>query len=159
MLFYSVFQTFYRKKNNSSVVLKIVNPEGPLGSYLCVVTLSALLITCQFLFCGTKKINRNFYWLKNSSFSFLFLVDFLISCFIMCLDHSLTMEDYAFFIKSIFYFLWNLIVNLRNMFLGLSHLSSWPSCLVWKCIFPNSYFILFFPGYLLSWDIITGIEF
>ena len=26
------------EKNNSSVVLKSLNPEGPLGSYLCDVT-------------------------------------------------------------------------------------------------------------------------
>ena len=43
MLFYSVFQTFHRK-NDSSVVLKSLNPEGPLDSYLYEVILPALLI-------------------------------------------------------------------------------------------------------------------
>ena len=48
MLFYSVFQTFHRKKNDSSVVLKSHNPGGPLGSYLWDVPLPALLVTSFF---------------------------------------------------------------------------------------------------------------
>ena len=67
MLFYSVFQTFH-KKNDS---LKSLNPEGPLGSHLCDVILHAILITCQFLFCGTKKVNRRFYRVKKIFLSFL----------------------------------------------------------------------------------------
>ena len=49
VIFPSVFQTFHRK-NDHSIVLRSLNPEGPLGSYLCDVTLPALLITCQFSF-------------------------------------------------------------------------------------------------------------
>ena len=37
MLFCSIFQTF-RRKNDSSGILKSLNPGGPLGSYLCDVT-------------------------------------------------------------------------------------------------------------------------
>ena len=37
VLFYSVFHAFHRK-NNSSIVLQNLNPEGPSDSYVCEVT-------------------------------------------------------------------------------------------------------------------------
>ena len=37
------------EKNDDLVILKSLNPKGPLGSYLCDVTLPSLLISCQFL--------------------------------------------------------------------------------------------------------------
>ena len=40
VLFHSVFHTFHRK-NDSSVTLRSLNPEGPLGSYLYDITLPA----------------------------------------------------------------------------------------------------------------------
>ena len=116
MLLYSVFQTFHRKNDSS----KNLNPEGPLGRYLCDVTLPTLLITCQFLFCGTKKVNRIFYWVKKSNFPFFTLVYFLISCFLMFHYHSF-MADSVIFFKSIFNFLLFLIVNLLHMFSRLSY--------------------------------------
>ena len=60
VLFYSVFQTFQRK-NDRSVILKSLNPEGPLDSYLCDLTVPTLLITCQFLFCGQESKQRIFF--------------------------------------------------------------------------------------------------
>ena len=54
-----------------------LNPEGPLG--LCDVILPAILIMCQFPFCGTKKVNRMFKQVKKSNLSFFSSVCFLIS--------------------------------------------------------------------------------
>ena len=36
-------------KNDSSVVIKSLNLDGPLGSYVCDIILPAFLIMCQFL--------------------------------------------------------------------------------------------------------------
>ena len=64
MLFYSVFQTFHRKKplkkHDSSVVLKRFNPEGPFKRYLCEVTLHALLISVSF-FSVDKNVNKGLF--------------------------------------------------------------------------------------------------
>ena len=70
LLFYSVFHTFNRK-NDSSVVLKSLNPEGPLGSYLCDVTLPTLFITCQFFV--WNKENKHDFLLGDKKFKFLYL--------------------------------------------------------------------------------------
>ena len=68
VLFCSVFQNFHRKNDS----LKSLNPEGTSGSYLCDVILPAILIMCQFLFCGTKKVNKDFYQVKKIYIFFLF---------------------------------------------------------------------------------------
>ena len=80
MLFYSVFHTFNRKYD-SLVILKSLNPEGPLGSYLCDVTLPALLIMCQFLFCGQESKQRIFHGVKKNLYFLSFCpVNFLNPC-------------------------------------------------------------------------------
>ena len=55
---YSLLFSHLPQKNDLSVVNKSLKPEGPLGSYLCDVTLPAQLITCQFLFCGQRNSTR-----------------------------------------------------------------------------------------------------
>ena len=68
------------QKNDLSVVNESLKPEGPLGSYLCDVTLPAQLISCQFSFLWTKKFNKDFYLWKKFGL-FLFLTDkFLYPC-------------------------------------------------------------------------------
>ena len=77
---------------------------------MCDVTLPAILITCQILFCGTKKIKRRFYCVKKKIYlSFLwnisyFLV-FLCSFIIPFTDDSFSFQ------KSFFDFLLLLIVD------------------------------------------------
>ena len=91
------------EKNDSSVVLKSLNPEGPSGSYLCDVTLPALLIRCQFLFCVIKKIKQDFLpGDKTSKFlSFLqsiflvFLVSVFLCSFISSPEHEVLMVSYC----------------------------------------------------------------
>ena len=48
------------KKNDGSVVLKSLYPEGPFKRYLCDVILSTLSIMFQFLFCGQESKQRIF---------------------------------------------------------------------------------------------------
>ena len=43
------------EKNDRSVVLRRLNPEGPLGGYPCDLTLPARLIKCQFLLRSNNK--------------------------------------------------------------------------------------------------------
>ena len=99
MLFYSVFQTFHRKKNDGSVVLKSLNPEGPVGSCLCEVTLPALdHMSVSFLW---NKENKQDFLLpvgeKNKIFlSFLWSV-FLVPVFFCSLIIPF-MEDVTIFI-------------------------------------------------------------
>ena len=96
MLFYSVFQAFHRKKNDSFKVLMSLNPEGPLGSYLCDVLLPVLLITCQFLFCRQEQ--RILYWVKKICIFFLFSgLIFLILVFLMFLYYSFRQISYIIF--------------------------------------------------------------
>ena len=64
MLFYSVF-TISTEKNDHTVILFSLNPEGPIGSHLCDVTFPALLIMCQFLFCGRESKQGFFLWVKE----------------------------------------------------------------------------------------------
>ena len=114
MLFYSVFHPFHRK-NDSSVILKSLNPEG---SYLCDVTLPALIIKCQFLLwnkenkqdflLGDKK-NLNF--LLFSGLRSIFLVPVFLCSFIIPFT-----ENSVIFIKSIFNILLFLIVDLHHTF-------------------------------------------
>ena len=67
---------------------------------MCDITLLALLIMCQFLFCGTKKINRIFYWVKKNLIflSFLWSV-FLVPVF-LCSFITPFMEDSVIIIIS-----------------------------------------------------------
>ena len=149
MLFYCVFQTFHRKKD-SLVILKSLNPEGPLGSYLCDVTLPALSITCQFLFCGTKKINRIFYQVKKNLIFLSFLWSIFIVPVFLCSFITPFTEDSIIFIKSIFNILLFLIVDFRHVFTTFL-------LIVMTVVFSlnvvhnhsNIYLVLFVPGYLL----------
>ena len=102
------------EKNDSLVVLKNLNPEGPLSSYLCGVTLPALSVTCQLLFCGTKKINRIFIYKKSKFLSFLWSI-FLVPVFLCSFFIPFT-EDSVIFIKSIFNILLFLIIKLHHTF-------------------------------------------
>ena len=140
---YSILFSHLPQKNDRSVVLNSLNPEGPIGSYLCDVTLRALLITCQFLFCGTKKINRIFYRvIKNLSF-FLFLRSiFLVPVFFCSFLIPFT-ENLIIFIKSIFSSLLLLIVVLRHAFSRLSYFSAHFSCLFRKLCVTIQIFYLF----------------
>ena len=80
MCYSILYFTLSTEKNDSSVVLKSLNPEGPLGSYLCDVTLPSLYHV-SVSSCGTKKINRIFLpGDKTSEFPFS-PVCFLSSCF------------------------------------------------------------------------------
>ena len=76
VLFYSVFQTFHRKKNRQFSCLKMsLNPEGPLGSYLCDITVPALkdFWSCVSFFSMDKKVNKGFFhWVKSICISFFF---------------------------------------------------------------------------------------
>ena len=82
-------------------------------SYLCDVTLPALLITCQFLFCGTKKINRIFYEWKNIIYlSFLWSI-FIIPVMFLYLPST---EDSIIFIISVFSLLLFWIVDVSYVF-------------------------------------------
>ena len=142
MLFYSVFHTFHRKKNNSSVILKSLNPEGPLGSYLCDITLPSLLITCQFLFCGTKKINRIFYWVIKNLYFFLFLWSIFKVPVFVCSFLIPFMENLIAFIKLIFNILLLLIVVLRHVFSRLSYLLTQLSYSIQKpCIMIQIFYL------------------
>ena len=112
MLFYSVFQTFHRKNDST----RILNPEGPLGSYLCDITLSSLLLMCQFLFCGTKKVNRIFYRVKKNLNFLSFLQSIFLFPVFLCSFIIPFMEDSVIFIKLMFSFLLFLIVYLCRVF-------------------------------------------
>ena len=94
----------FTEKNDSSVVLKSLNPEGPSGSYLCDVTLPALSIMCLFFF-GTKKLTG---FLPGEKKDLIFL-SFLWSIFLfpvfLCSLIILSTEDSVIFVKSIFNFL------------------------------------------------------
>ena len=57
-----------------------LNPEGLLGSYLCDVTLPALLITCHFLFCGQESKQRILPGEKDLYFLSFLQFNFLNSC-------------------------------------------------------------------------------
>ena len=119
MLCYSVFQTFHRK-NDYLVVLKSLNPEDPLGSYLCDVTFPALLIMCQFFFLWNKENKPNFLpGEKNLMFLSFFRSIFLVPVF-LCSFITPFMED-SIFIKSIFSILLFLIVDLHQMFSRVSY--------------------------------------
>ena len=91
-------------------------PKGPLGSYLCDITLATLLITCQFLFCGTKKVNRIFYRVKQNLIFLSFLWSIFLFPFFLCSFIIPFTEDSVILIKSIFSFLLFLFVDLRHMF-------------------------------------------
>ena len=156
MLFYSVFHTFHRK-NDSSVILKSLNPEGPLGSYLCDITLPALLIM-SVSFCGTKKINRIFYRVIKNLNVFLFLwSSFLVPVF-FCSFLIPFMENLITFIKSIFGILLLLIVVSSHAF---SRLVFFGTTLVFVSEVvhynSNNLLILFVPGYLLTRSVVTGL--
>ena len=74
-----------------------LNPEGPLGSYLCDITLPALLIMCQFLFYGQESKQRIFYQVKKN----LFFLSFLQFTFLNpCLSYVLLS-----FLRLSYYFL------------------------------------------------------
>ena len=107
----------FTEKNDSS---KSLNPEGPLGSYLCDVTLPVLLIRCQFLSCRTKEVNRIFTRWKNLIFlSFLqsiFLFPVFLFPVFLCSFIIPFMEDSVVFNKLIFNVLLFLIVDLRHIF-------------------------------------------
>ena len=94
VLFYSVFHTFHRK-NNSSVILRSLNPEGPLGSYLCNVTLPPLMIRCQFLFCGQESKHDFSPGERNQCFISFSPVNFL-NPFLSCVPLSFLPLDYLF---------------------------------------------------------------
>ena len=132
-----------------------LNPEGPLGSYLCDITLPAIPVMLQFLFCGTKKVNRIFIGRKKSNFPFFSPVCFLISCFLMFLYHSFHgWMLFSFNQFSISCYFWSLIYA---MFSQLSYWSSRGCWSVWKsCIIIQNIFVLFVLGYLLVWSVITG---
>ena len=92
------------EKNDSSVVLKSLNPEGPFGSYLCDITLPTLNhVSVSFLW---NKENKQEFLPDEKILVFLF---FLRSIFLfpalLCSLIIPSTEDYAIFIKSIFYFL------------------------------------------------------
>ena len=142
MLFYSVFQTFHRK-NDSSIILKSLNPEGPLGSNLCDVTLLAFWVS----FLCNKESQQNFLsGEKNLIFLSFLRSKFLISCF-LCSFIIPFMKIFLIFIKSIFNFLLFFTINLRHMFTRLSYWS-W-SCSVWmSCIIISS------PGQLMPWSVV-----
>ena len=142
MLFPSVFQTFHRKIDRS-VVLRGLNPEGPLDSYLSDVTLPALLITCQFSFCGTEKIKQDFL-LGDKKYKFLLFLRsiFLFPVFFCSFLIPFT-ENLIIFIKAIFYILCLLVVVLRHAFSRLPYFSAQLSCLFLKSCIMIKIFCLF----------------
>ena len=135
---YSILFSHLPQKKDCSFVLKSLNPEGLLGSHLCDVTLPALLIRCQFLFCGTKKINRSFYWvIKNLNFLLFLPSIFLVHVFFCSFLIPFT-ENLITFIKSIFNILLLLIVILRHAFSRLLYLSAQFSC---SCIMIQIFYL------------------
>ena len=74
---YSILFSNLPQKKWQFSYFKNLNPEGPLGSYLCDITLPPLLVTCQFLFCGQESKQRIFNGWKKSVFSFFSAVKFI----------------------------------------------------------------------------------
>ena len=109
MLFYSVFQTFHRKKDGS-VVLKSLNPEGPFKRYLCDITLPAVLIRCQFFFCGQESKQRIFSPGERNLFLSFFWLNLLILTFV-CSSIIPSTHDAIILYKSIFDFLLLLLIT------------------------------------------------
>ena len=104
MLILFCFQTFHRK-NNGSVILKSLNPEGPFKRYLCDITHPTLLIMCQFLFYGLESKQRIFLPGERNLFFLSFLwLNLLILTFV-CSSVIPSTHDVIIFLKSIFNFL------------------------------------------------------
>ena len=94
-----------------------------IGIYLHDIILPAVLITCQFLFCGTKRVNRIFIEWKKSNLSFLLSRFFFLCSFIIPFT-----DDSISFLKSIFNFLLLLIIDLCHTF---SQLLMLTACGIW----------------------------
>ena len=81
MLFSSVFTPSTEKMTFQSLIS--LKPEGPLGSYLCDVTLPAQLITYQFLFCGQRNSTRSFTCERNLDYFYFSRINFCILVFLL----------------------------------------------------------------------------
>ena len=127
MLFPSVFQTFHRK-NDHSVILRGLNPEGSSGSYLCDITLPAFLITCYFFFLWNKENKLEFLPGDKKSKFLLFLRSIFLNPVFFCSFLIPFMENLIIFIKSISYTLFFVDCRLHHAFSQLSYFSVQLSC-------------------------------
>ena len=147
MLFYSVFHTFNRK-NDSLVALKSLNPEGPLGSYLCNSSHSFNHMLVSFLW---NKENKQDFLLgdKRSKFLSFSLVYFLVPVFFLFLSHSFSRKILLLLLNrfSIFFIVFNcfllLIVVLRHAFSRFLYLLTQLSCSFQKSCIPIQICYLF----------------
>ena len=109
-----------QKKNDRNVFIQSLS-KFPLGSHLCDVT-PALWVTCQFLFCGTKKINRDFFSGWKKFFFFLFLqLKFNSLFFLLILYHTFHFSCKNFEIRTVRFLEINSLIW-RNEFSRLSWL-------------------------------------